>query len=181
LLAVLVAAGLAARTSRTFDMTGVARSRRGIAGLLAVGLPVAVAAVTGCTQAKPTVAPIRVGNAFVMQANGVQTLSGYLVISNAGSADRLLSVRSSAGGKIVMLGPSTSGGAVARALTQMVIPAHRLTRLDPTGNHLEIIGSPPLHEGNDVTLTLVFAHAGPMAVQAEVSNPQTDSGGYFGP
>jgi copper(I)-binding protein len=168
-------------------MTGVARSRRGFGGLSAVpglaiaGLAIAGLAVAGCSAPKPTVVSIRVGNAFVMQASGVKTLSGYLVISNAGSADRLLSVRSSAGGKVVMLGPSTSAGPAARSLTQMLIPAHRLTRLDPTGNHLEIIDSPPLREGNDVTLTLVFAHAGTMQVQAQVSNPQTDSGGYLGP
>src|SRR5712691_4500057 len=168
-------------------MPGGARPRRRSvgavsAGWLAAGLALgALAALAGCTAQKPTVAPIRVGNAFVMQASGVQTLAGYLVISNLGAPDRLLSVRSSAGGKVVLLGPSTSGGPAARPVTQFVIPGHRLTRLDPTGDHLEIIGSSPLHEGNNVTLTLVFAHAGTMHVQAQVSNPQTDSGGYFGP
>jgi len=165
-------------------MPGGAGARRGIALLLIAGLPAglaALAALAGCTAQKPTIVPIRVGNAFVMQSSGVQRLSGYLVISNAGSADRLVSVRSNAGGKVVMLGPSTSDGPAARAVSHVLIPGHRLTRLDPTGNHLELIGSGPLHEGNDVTLTLVFAHAGTMHVVAQVSNAQTDSGGYFGP
>lgn len=162
-------------------MPGGAGARRWIALPLIAGLPAAVVALAGCTAQKPTVVPIRVGNAFVMQSSGVQTLAGYLVISNAGSADRLVSVRSSAGGKVVMLGPSTSDGPVARPVSQFAIPGHRLTRLDPTGKHLEIIGSSPLHEGNNVTLTLVFARAGTMHVLAQVSNPQTDSGGYFGP
>jgi copper(I)-binding protein len=176
-------------------MPGGTRPRRRIACLsagwplpvppsLPLSLAVAAAAIValaGCTAQKPVVVPIRVGNAFVMQASGVKTLAGYLVISNLGAPDRLLSVRSSAGGKVVMLGPSTSGGAAARQLSEMIIPAHRLTRLDPTGNHLEIIGSSPVPVGNDVTLTLVFAHAGTMRVQAQVSNPQADSGGYLGP
>ena len=162
-------------------MPGGAGARHWIALPLIVGLPAAVVTLAGCTAQKPAVVPIRVGNAFVMQSSGVQALAGYLVISNAGAADRLVSVRSSAGGKVVLLGPSTSEGPAARAVSQFVIPGHRLTRLDPTGNHLEIIGSSPLHEGNDVTLTLVFARAGAMHVVAQVSNPQTDSGGYFGP
>jgi copper(I)-binding protein len=162
-------------------MPGGAGARRWIALVLTAGLPAAVAALAGCTAQKPVVVPIRVGNAFVMQSSGVKPLAGYLVISNLGSADRLLSVRSSAGGKVVMLGPSTSDGPAARAISRLTIPAHQLTRLDPTSNHLEILGSRPLHEGNNVTLTLVFAHAGTLHVVAQVSNPQTDSGGYFGP
>ncbi len=164
-------------------MPGGARSRRSMARLLTLAAVavLAVGALAGCTTQKPAVVPIRVGNAFVMQANGVQTLAGYLVISNLGSPDRLLSVRSSAGGKVVLLGPSTSGGAAARQLADLIIPAHRLTRLDPTGDHLEIVGSNPVKVGNDVTLTLVFAHAGTMHVQAQISNAETDSGGYFGP
>jgi periplasmic copper chaperone A len=156
--------------------------RLGVTVVAAVTGLAAIAGLAGCTAQKPAVVPIRVGNAFVMQASGVDALSGYLVISNLGAApDRLLSVRSSAGGRVVLLGPSTSAGAAARPLTQFMIPGHHLTRLDPTGDHLEIVGSSPLHEGNNVTLTLVFAHAGTMHVQAEVSNPQTDGGGYFGP
>jgi copper(I)-binding protein len=162
-------------------MPGGTGARRWVALGLTAGLPAAIAMLAGCTAEKPAVVPIRVGNAFVMQSSGVRTLAGYLVISNLGSADRLISVRSSAGGKVVMLGPSTSGGPAARTLSRLIIPGHQLTRLDPTGNHLEILGSRPLHEGNNVTLTLVFAHAGTMHVVAQVSNPQTDSGGYLGP
>lgn len=162
-------------------MSGGTGARRWIASLLIAGLPAAVAMLAGCTTQRPVVVPIRVGNAFVMQSSGVKTLAGYLVISNLGSADRLLSVRSNAGGKVVLFGPSTSGGPAARTLSQLLIPGHQLTRLDPTGNHLVIFGSRPLHVGNDITLTLVFAHAGTMHVAAQVSNPQTDSGGYLGP
>jgi len=38
-----------------------------------------------------------------------------------------------------------------------------------------------LHQGTDLTLTLVFAHAGTMAVPAQVNNPANNTGGYFGP
>jgi copper(I)-binding protein len=150
---------------------------RAIAGLL-----VAALAVAGCSQRHVTDAqPIKIASAFVMQASGVDEVAAYMVIANRGSADQLVRVSSSAGGKVVMFGPGGPGLAAARTLSWLGIPAHSLTRLDPTGMHLEIVRPGRLRDGTDITLTLVFAHAGTMRVQAQVSNPTVNDGGYLGP
>ena len=75
----------------------------------------------------------------------------------------------------------SSGVATVRLLNEINFPARSTTKLDPTGAHLEIVDSGPLRQGTDITLTLVFAHAGKIKVLAQVSNPQTGNSGYFGP
>jgi copper(I)-binding protein len=156
------------------------RPRSRIAGP-AGGLIVAALTLAGCSQPPQVTAPIKVASAYVMQATGATAHDTYLIIANSGAPDQLLKVRSSAGGKVLMLGRRTPGRAITPTLSQIRIPAHGLTRLDPTGLHLEIVGSGRLHQGTDITLTLVFAHAGTLRVPAQVSNPQTGNSGYFGP
>jgi copper(I)-binding protein len=153
-----------------------ARPSRAIAGLIIVAL-----ALVGCAHQRTAPATIKVASAFVMQGTGVNANAAYLVIANSGSADQLLSVRSSAGGRVLFVGARASGPSAASALSELSIPGHAVTRLDPTGVHLEIIHSGRLREGTDITLTLVFAHAGTMHVLAQVSNPATNDGGYLGP
>jgi copper(I)-binding protein len=149
---------------------------RALIGLIAVAV-----AVTGCAEHHPAVPPIKIASAYVMQSAGTNVVAAYLVIANSGASDRLLSVRSSAGGQVLMVGPSRQGPSAASALGEFAIPGHSLTRLDPSGYHLEIVKSGRLHQGTDVTLTLVFAHAGTMQVPAQVNNPATNNGGYLGP
>jgi copper(I)-binding protein len=156
------------------------RSGSGIAGLacLAAGLVVAASALAGCAQQKAVATiPIKVASAYVMKATGIKAVAAYLVIANSGPADKLVEVHSSAGGKVLMLGPHSA----VRPMTQLSIAGHGLTRLDPTGRHLVIVNPGPIREGTDITLTLVFAHAQPLKVLAQVNNPQTPSTGYFGP
>ena len=141
----------------------------------------AAVAVTGCAQRQAAAPPIRIASAYVMQSAGTGAVAAYLVIANSGPADRLLSVRSSAGGQVLMVGPAGPGLSATSALGELSVPGHSLTRLDPSGYHLEIVRSGRLREGTDVTLTLVFAHAGTMRVPAQVSNPATSNGGYLGP
>jgi copper(I)-binding protein len=150
---------------------------RALVGLIAVAL-----AVTGCAQRQAAVASIKIASAYVMQSAGTtNAIAAYLVIGNSGPADRLLSARSSAGGHVLIVGPAGRGPSAASALSELSVPAHSLTRLDPAGYHLEIVGSGRLHEGTDITLTLVFAHAGTMRVPAQVNNPAVNEGGYLGP
>lgn len=146
-----------------------------------IGLIAAAVAVTGCTQHHAAVAPIKIASAYVMQSAGADTVAAYLVIANSGPADRLLSVRSSAGGRVLVAGPGMSGLSAASAVSEISVPGHSVTRLDPSGYHLEIVRSGPLHLGTDITLTLVFAHAGTMRVPAQVNNPAANNGGYLGP
>jgi copper(I)-binding protein len=146
-----------------------------------VGLIIAAMALVGCGHEHVAAAPIKIASAFVMQGTGVGANTAYLVIANSGSADQLLSVRSSAGGRVLFVGARPSGPSAASAISELSIPGHAVTRLDPSGVHLEIVHSGRLREGTDITLTLVFAHAGTMHVLAQVSNPAASNGGYFGP
>jgi len=156
------------------------RSGSGIAGLacLVSGLAVVACALAGCSQQRAIAkVPIKVASAYVMKATGIKAVAAYFVIANTGPADKLVAVHSSAGGRVLMLGPHSP----ARPMSQLSIAGHGLTRLDPTGRHLEIVNPGPIREGTDITLTLVFAHARPLKVLAQVNNPQTPSTGYFGP
>jgi len=146
-----------------------------------MGLIAAAVAVTGCARQQAAVPPIRIASAYVMQSAGASAVAAYLVIANSGPADRLLSVRSSAGGHVLMVGPARRGLSAASALSELSVPGHSLTRLDPNGFHFEIVQSGRLRQGTDVTLTLVFAHAGTIRVPAQVNNPANNNGGYLGP
>ncbi len=159
-----------------------AARERAAAGLTAAGFVVAALALTGCgarTAAAPA-QPIKIVSAYVMQSDGIRDVDAYFVLSNAGPADRLVSASSSAGGQVVMLDPSAPGPTAARAVTALTFPGHSVTKLDPTGMYLEILNPGPLHVGTDITLTLHFAHDGPLKVLAQVNNPQTGGSGYFG-
>jgi periplasmic copper chaperone A len=151
------------------------------AGRMLMGLVAAAVAVTGCAQQHAAVPPIKIASAYVMQSAGAKAVAAYLVIANSGPADRLLSVRSSAGGQVLMVGPLTRGLSAALVLSELSIPGHSLTRLDPNGYHFEIVRPGRLHQGTDVTLTLVFAHAGTIRAPAQVNNPANNDGGYLGP
>jgi copper(I)-binding protein len=150
--------------------------RRALVGLITVAV-----AVTGCAQNHAAAAPIKIASVYLMQSAGASAVAAYLVIANSGPADRLLRVRSSAGGQVLMVGPGRYGLSAASALSELGVPGHSVTRLDPSGYHLEIVRSGRLHQGTDVTLTLVFAHAGTMRVPAQVNNLATNDDGYLGP
>jgi len=146
-----------------------------------IGLVAAAVAVTGCGKSHTAAAPIRIASAYVMQSSGANAVAAYFVIANSGPADQLLSVRSSAGGHVLLVGPVSRGLAASLVLPELNIPGHSLTRLDPSGYHIEIERPGRLHQGTDVTLTLVFAHAGTMRVPAQVNDPAVSNGGYLGP
>ena len=160
-------------------------NRRGkriaLPGRAIAGLAIVAMALVGCGQQRGTAAPIKIASAFVMQGAGLNSDAAYLVIANSGSADQLVSVRSSAGGRVLFVGGRSSAAAAASALSELSVPGHAVTRLDPSGVHLEIVHPGRLREGSDITLTLVFAHAGTMHVLAQVSNPASSNGGYLGP
>ncbi len=161
---------------RTQPHRGAVTVRAGaIASLVA-----ATAGLAACTSPHVLSAPIKVGSAYVMQLSRSGDVDGYLVIQNSGSADRLMTARSSAGGTVVLRG-LVGPGTTVRTVSALSIPGHSTVRLDPTGIHLVITRSGPMREGTDITLTLVFARAGTVQVAAEVTNPATGGNTYFGP
>jgi copper(I)-binding protein len=138
------------------------------------------AALGGCTAREAASAPIQVGTAYVALPNAAGTTDAYVVIRNHGSADRLISARSSAGGQVRIIGPAGRGTATMRIARDISIPAGALVRLSPDGFHLVITGSGPMRAGTEITLTLVFAKAGLVSVPVPVENPETGGSSYLG-
>ena len=107
--------------------------------------------------------------------------AAYLVIRNNGaSADSLVAVRTSAGGRVEFRMPARSGMQM-RSVPAIVLPAHTTVRLVPDGPHLLVAGIGHLQSGKLITLTLQFRHASPVQVPAIVTNPSQTGGtsNYF--
>jgi copper(I)-binding protein len=165
------------------QLNGQERQRRSVVarvGAACCVVAVSAAALAGCTAHAAARPPIQAGTAYVPQANSAGTTDAYLVIRNNGPADRLISARSSAGGRITLRRPASPGSAVMRTVPDIPIPADTLTRLVPDGFHLLITGSGPMRSGTEITLTLVFARAGSVSVTAQVENPETGGSSYLG-
>jgi copper(I)-binding protein len=138
------------------------------------------AALCGCAaRAAAAGQPIQIATAYVAVPDASGTTDAYLAIRNNGSADRLISARSSAGGSVSLSGPVGRGSAM-RIVSGMRIPAHTLIRLNPDGFHLVITRSGPMRAGTEITLTLVFAKAGPVSVGIPVEDPATGGSSYLG-
>jgi copper(I)-binding protein len=154
-----------------------ALARRAARAAAAASLVVlAAAGLTGCyTKASATPA-IQLSTAVVPQPSASGKTVAFLVIRNNGAPDRLISARTSAGGRVTF-GPE--GNSAAHPLPAISIPGHNVIHLAPNTDHLLITGARPMHGGKDITLTLVFAHAGAISVIAQVTNPETGGSTYF--
>src|SRR5215471_7715223 len=150
----------------------------------AAGLAAAIAAaapsLAGCGAAHATpAAPIKIGTAYVPVPASAGTTVAYVVIRNNGAADRLLSARTSAGGRVAFRAPARPGVLTMHTVSSIAIPAHSTVSMVPDGYHMLITGAGPIHGGKDITLTLVFAHAGRVPVVAQVTDPSTGGSSYF--
>ena len=151
------------------------------AGAAAAGLAAAVAAgLTGCS-AKPvsSAPPIQIGTSYVPVPQSAGTTVAYVVIRNNGAADRLVSARTSAGGRVTFRVAHGPGASVMGTVTSVRIPAHTTMAMRPNGVQMLITGAGPMHGGKDVTLTLRFAHAGQVSVVAQVTNPYSGGSSYL--
>lgn len=147
--------------------------------VVAAGLAVAAAlGMTGCA-ARATADPIKLATAYVPVPASPGTTVAYVVIRNDGGADRLLSARTSAGGRVAFQAPSGPGPAGMHTVASIAIPAHSTISMVPDGDHMVITGAGPMRGGKDITLTLIFAHAGPVSVVTPVTNPATGGSSYF--
>jgi copper(I)-binding protein len=139
------------------------------------------AAIAGCsrpaTQAAP---PISLSLAEITVPNSSGTTDAYVDVQNNGPADQLVAGRVSVGGRVSLRSPATAGDeTLMRSVTAIRIPAHSFVRLAPYTSHLLITDSGRMKSGTEITLTLVFAHAGAISVPAMVTNPQTGGSSYF--
>jgi len=143
----------------------------------AAGLIVlAAAGLAGCYTKASAAPAIELSTAVVPQPSVPGKTVAFLVIRNNGGPDRLISARTSAGGRVTF---GVKGNSATRTLPAISIPGHNVIRLAPNSVHLLITGARPMHGGKDITLTLVFAHAGAVSVIAQVTNPETGGSSYF--
>jgi copper(I)-binding protein len=145
----------------------------------AVGLAVAVG-LAGCAAAPTAVAvPIQIGNTYVPVPASAGSTVAYVVIRNNGPTDRLMSARTSAGGRVAFRAPARPGALTMHTVSSIAIPAHSTVAMVHDGYHMLITGAGPIRGGKDITLTLVFAHAGLVSVVVQVTNPTTGGSTYF--
>jgi periplasmic copper chaperone A len=149
------------------------------AGAVACVLAAGCGAIAGCDQAASASPAIQVGTASIPQPAVGGTTDAYVVILNKGPADRLISGRTSDGGRVAFRGPVRGGSGAMRTVPDIGIPAATTVRLVPDGFHLLITGARPMRGGTSITLTLVFARAGSISVQAQITNPQSGGSSYF--
>jgi copper(I)-binding protein len=142
-------------------------------------LVLGASALAGCAQQASAAASIQLGTAYVEVPANADVTGAYLVIRNNGPADRLVSARTSVGGRVTFRVPARSGGTTMRTVPDIAIPADSLLRLIPSGSHLLITGARPMKGGTQITLTLVFAKGGTMSVVAAVTNPESGGSSYF--
>jgi periplasmic copper chaperone A len=149
------------------------------AALAACLIALATAGLAGC-YARASAAPsISLSTAYVPQPSAPGRTVAYLIIRNNGGRDRLVSARTSVGGQVTFQAAGPDGAADPRTISSIPIPADATVRLVPNGLHLLITGAGRMRGGRDITLTLTFAHAGAVSVEAQVTNPQTGGSSYF--
>jgi hypothetical protein len=150
------------------------RAARAAAAASLVGL--AAAGLTGCYTKASAAPAIELSTAVVPQPSASGKTVAFLVIRNNGGPDRLIRARTSAGGRVTF---GAKGNSDAHALPVISIPGHNVIHLAPNTDHLLIAGARPMHGGKDITLTLVFAHAGAITIIAQVTNPESGGSSYF--
>ncbi len=109
------------------------------------------------------------------------TTVAYLNIRNNGQADKLISVRTSVGGKVQLRAPGARHGGILTMHTvpEIPIPANTMMHLNPVSFHLLITGAGAMPDGKDIMLRLTFANAGTVTVIAMVTNPESGGSSYF--
>jgi periplasmic copper chaperone A len=141
----------------------------------------AALAAAGCSAAQAGGPAIAVPAAYVQLPSAGNSTVGYLDIRNNGTADQLVSVRTSVGGKVQLRAPVRPGASPITFHTVQDIPvaANAMTQLNPDSYHLLITGAGPMQDGKDITLTLTFARAGSITILALVTNPESGGSSYF--
>ena len=138
----------------------------------------AAAGVTGCYARAGAATSIQIATAYVPQPALPGQTVAYVVIRNNGPRDRLVGARTSVGGRVAFR--AADGGSTAmHTIPSISIPANSIVRLVPDGLHMLITGAGPMRGGKDITITLIFAHAGSQSVVAQVTNPESGGSSYF--
>ena len=130
---------------------------------------------TGTVDARAASTPtVAVRNAWSRAtAPGAPVGVAYFEIVNTGAGDELLGIESPAAARVEMHATTTVNGMMEmRATATVEIPAAGHVAFAPGGLHAMLMElKQPLVEGARIPLTLVFRHAGRVAVQAVVEGP----------
>jgi copper(I)-binding protein len=142
---------------------------------------VAALAAAGCSAAHASGPSLAVPAAYVQMPSSGDSTVGYLDIRNNGTADQLVSVRTSVGGTVQLRAPVRPGASpiVFHTVPNIPVAANAMTELAPNSYHLLITGAGPMQDGKDIRLTLTFARSGPITILALVTNPESGGSSYF--
>jgi copper(I)-binding protein len=144
----------------------------------ALALAVLGAGTGGCVGKAGAAQSIQLSAAYVAAPQSGTTVA-YVQIHNNGPADRLVSARTSEGGTVRFVAAAGPQAVAVHTVAAVRIPADGTLAMQPNNVHMIITGAGPLPGGKDVTLTLVFAHAGAVSVVATVTNSQSGGSSYF--
>ena len=159
--------------ANTWSLAVLAR-RAVVAAALVAGL----GTVAGCAAQAGASPSIQIASAYVPVPHDGTTVA-YVVIRNNGDADRLVAAHTSVGGRVTFRTAHGPGASVMSTISSVRIPGHTTLAMRPDGIHMVITGAGPMHGGKDITLTLDFAHGGPVSVVATVTDPQSGGSSYF--
>jgi copper(I)-binding protein len=136
--------------------------------------------VAGCaTQARAAAPVIELSSAQVTEPGASHITDVYVDVQNNGPQTKLISARLSVGGHVTLRSPVRSGQVEMRTVPSITIPAKSFVGLDPNASHLLVTDAGKMRNGTEITLTLVFAHAGTFSVPAMVTDPESGGASYF--
>lgn len=147
--------------------------------LAALAVAGATAVLAGCAVTAHASPSVELSTAFVPVPRAPGTTVAYVVIRNNGPADRLVSARTSVGGRVTFRRAAGPGASTMATIAFVRIPAHSTLAMAPNSIHMLITGAGRMRGGKDIILTLVFARAGSVSVVAQVTNPQSGGSSYF--
>ena len=153
--------------------------RRLARALAAIAVAGATAALAGCAMAAHASPSVQLSTAYIPVPHTPGTTVAYVVIRNNGPADRLVSARTSVGGRVTFRRAAGPAASAMATIASVRIPANSTLAMAPNGIHMLITGAGRMRGGKDIILTLVFARAGPVSVVAQVTNPQSGGSSYF--
>ncbi len=163
------------------QMHRAGRHRRLARAIAVCGLAVLGGSLAaGCDAPTPRPPPsITLSSAQVTQPSASGVTDIYVDVQNTGPADELIGARISVGGHVTLRAPVGSDVMDMRTVRAITIPAKSFIGLDPNGSHLLVTHAGKMISGREITVTLLFAHAGAISVSAMVTNPATGGASYF--
>lgn len=144
---------------------------------LALSLLLSTAAlIAGCgpAAAPAELAVVSPGDVWCRPTPKGRDVSGCYLTLTSSRDDRLTSVASPAAAQVQIHEMKIDNGIMSMTELKdgLPLPAGEAVALQPGGAHLMLIGlTGPLAAGDVVSMTLTFAHAGPVGVRAQVRQP----------